>query len=58
MLKSGNLNYEGLCIYVLHKSGRRVLGYDRELIIASLLMLVLIWMSQLSIMAKRVLGVE
>lgn len=58
MLKSENVENGDLYIYIIDKFGRMVLHSDRKLVVVSVLALVMIWMSELEIIGKRVLGVE
>ena len=58
MLKSENVENGDLYIYIIDKFGRMVLHSDRNLVMGSVLVLVMIWMSELQVIGKRVLGVE
>lgn len=58
MLKSENVENGNLYIYIIDKFGRMVLHSDRKLVVVSVLALVMIWMSELQVIGKRVLGVE
>lgn len=58
MLKSENIENGNLYIYIIDKFGRMVLYSDKKLMVGSVLALVMIWMSELEIIGKRVLGVE
>lgn len=58
MLKSENIENGDLYIYIIDKFGRMVLYSDKKLMVGSVLALVMIWMSELEIIGKRVLGVE
>lgn len=58
MLKFENVENGDLYIYIIDKFGRMVLHSDRKLVVVSVLALVMIWMSELEIIGKRVLGVE
>jgi len=58
MLKSENVENGNLYIYIIDKFGRMVLYDDRKLVIGSVMFLVMIWMSELQVIGKRVLGVE
>lgn len=58
MLKSENVENGNLYIYIIDKFGRMVLHSDKKLMVVSVLVLVMIWMSELQVIGKRVLGVE
>lgn len=58
MLKSENVENGDLYIYIIDKFGRMILHGDKKLVVVSVLALVMIWMSELEIIGKRVLGVE
>ena len=58
MLKSENIENGDLYIYIIDKFGRMVLYGDKKLMVGAVLALVMIWMSELEIIGKRVLGVE
>ena len=58
MSKFENVENGDLYIYIIDKFGRMVLHSDRKLVVVSVLALVMIWMSELEIIGKRVLGVE
>ena len=47
-----------LYIYIIDKLGRMVLYRGRRLVMGAVLVLVLIWMSGLEIIGKKVLGVD
>ena len=58
MLKSENVENGNLYIYIIDKFGRMVLYSDRKLMFGAVLVLVMIWMSELQVIGKRVLGVD
>ena len=58
MLKFENVENGDLYIYIIDKFGRMVMHSDRKLVVVSVLALVMIWMSELEIIGKRVLGLE
>ena len=58
MLKSENVENGNLYIYIIDKFGRMVLYSDRQLMFGAVLVLVMIWMSELQVIGKRVLGVD
>ena len=55
MLKSENVENGNLYIYIIDKFGRMVLYDDVKLMVGSVLVLLMIWMSELQVIGKSLL---